>query len=107
MKLPLKGIIPPIVTPLLSDNEIDVQGLEKLIEHIITGGVHGVFLLGTTGEAPNLSYKLRKEFIAKACAIINKRIPVLVGIDLTLTPNFLSIPSPTAEVCRKPAPPTS
>ena len=65
MNLPLRGIIPPIVTPLLSDNEIDIQGLEKLIEHVISGGVHGIFLLGTTGEAPNLSYELRKEFIKK------------------------------------------
>ncbi len=91
MKLPLKGIIPPIVTPLNNDNEIDEQGLKKLIEHIISGGVHGVFLLGTTGEAPNLSYKLRKEFIAKACAIINKRIPVLVGITDTCFEGSLEI----------------
>lgn len=80
MKLPLKGIIPPLVTPLINDSTIDEKGLEKLIEHLIEGGVHGVFLLGTTGEAPNLSYSLRKEFIKKACAFINKRIPVMVGI---------------------------
>ena len=65
MKLPLKGIIPPIVTPLKSDTELDEKGLKKLIDHIIGGGVHGVFLLGTTGEATNLSYELRKEFIQK------------------------------------------
>ncbi|MDB4584656.1 dihydrodipicolinate synthase family protein, partial [Draconibacterium sp.] len=35
---------------------------------------------GTTGEAPNLSYGLRKKFIEKACAFINNRIPVMVGI---------------------------
>jgi len=83
MKLPLKGIIPPLVTPLINDSTIDEVGLKKLIEHIIAGGVHGVFLLGTTGEAPNLSYKLRKEFVKTACALINKRIPVLVGITDT------------------------
>ena len=91
MKLPLKGIIPPVVTPLLSDNEIDVQGLEKLIEHVISGGVHGIFLLGTTGEAPNLSYELRKEFIKKACALINKRVTVLVGITDTSFEGALDI----------------
>jgi len=83
MKLPLNGIIPPLVTPLINDSTIDKEGLKKLIEHIIAGGVHGVFLLGTTGEAPNLSYKLRKEFVKTACALINKRIPVLVGITDT------------------------
>ena len=91
MKLPLRGIIPPVVTPLLSNNEIDEQGLKNLIEHLIAGGVHGVFLLGTTGEAPNLSYKLRKEFIEKACALVDKRIPVLVGITDTSFEGSLEI----------------
>lgn len=96
MKLPLRGIIPPIVTPLLNNNEIDQQGLENLIEHLISGGVHGIFLLGTTGEATNLSYQLRKEFIAKSCALINKRIPVVVGITDTSFGGSLEI-AETAE----------
>jgi 4-hydroxy-tetrahydrodipicolinate synthase len=91
MNLPLRGIIPPIVTPLIDNNRIDESGLEKLIEHIIAGGVHGVFLLGTTGEAPNLSYKLRNEFINKSCALINKRIPVVVGITDTCFDGSLEI----------------
>ncbi len=84
MILPLKGIIPPIITPLKSDSEVDEDGLKKFIEHLIKGGVHGVFLLGTTGEAPNLNYELRKQFIRKACSFIGKRIPVVVGITDTV-----------------------
>ena len=83
MDINLKGIIPPIITPLKGDNELDEKGLERLIEYLIAGGVHGIFLLGTTGEATNLSYKLRQDFIEKACAVINKRIPVMVGITDT------------------------
>ncbi len=79
----LKGIIPPVITPLINNNELDVEGLEKLIEHLIGGGVHGLFLLGTNGEAPSLSYELRKELIAKACDFIDKRVPVFVGITDT------------------------
>jgi len=56
---PLRGVIPPIITPLKSKDSIDVNGLEKLVEHILAGGVHGIFLLGTTRERPSLSYKLR------------------------------------------------
>ena len=56
MKLPLNGIIPPVVTPLLDNNTLDVKGLEKLIEHLLSGGVHGLFILGTTGEATSLNY---------------------------------------------------
>jgi dihydrodipicolinate synthase/N-acetylneuraminate lyase len=97
MKLPLKGIIPPIVTPLLSNNEIDGEGLKKLIEHLILGGVHGIFLLGTTGEAPNLSYKVRKEFIIMACQLINKRVPVMVGITDTCMEGSLDIANTSKE----------
>ena len=80
MDLPLKGIIPPLVTPLNSYQELDIPGLERLIEHQLTGGVHALFILGTNGEAPSLSYKLRKEYIKLTCELVNKKIPVLVGI---------------------------
>src|SRR5665648_682586 len=83
MKLPLKGIIPPVITPLFDNTTIDVQGLENLVEHLIVGGVHGIFILGTTGEAPSLSHRLREEFIKRTCELVNHRIPVLVGITDT------------------------
>ena len=51
---PLSGIIPPLVTPLLDNDTLDVASLENLIEHLIAGGVHGLFILGTTGEEPQL-----------------------------------------------------
>lgn len=91
MKLPLSGIIPPIVTPLISNTELDVQGLKNLINHILGGGVHGVFLLGTTGEATNLDYNLRKEFIYKACEFVGKKVPVVVGITDTCLQGSLDI----------------
>lgn len=83
MELPLRGIIPPVVTPLLSDNELDEQGIENLISHILEGGVHGIFLLGTTGEATSLRYKLREKFVRLACSLIGKKVPVMVGITDT------------------------
>lgn len=83
MKLPLKGIIPPMITPLLENKELDSQGLKLLIEHLIEGGVHGIFLLGTNGEGPSLDYNLRKQLIKEACEIVNDRILVLVGITDT------------------------
>jgi 4-hydroxy-tetrahydrodipicolinate synthase len=83
MKSPLKGIIPPMITPLLNYDKLDSQGISNLIEHLISGGVHGLFILGTNGEAPSLSYELRKELIKKTCEQVNNRIPVLVGITDT------------------------
>ena len=80
---PLRGIIPPLVTPLLDRDTLDVAGLERLIEHILAGGVHGLFVLGTTGEAPSLSYRLRYELIERVCGQVKGRVPVLVGITDT------------------------
>jgi 4-hydroxy-tetrahydrodipicolinate synthase len=85
MKLPtpLSGIIPPIVTPLLDRDTLDTGGLERVIEHILTGSVNGLFLLGTTGEGPSLGYRLRRELVERAVRQVNGRVPLLVGITDT------------------------
>ncbi len=48
---PPRGIIAPLVTPLTPDGALDAPGLERLIELLLKTGVHGVFPMGTTGEA--------------------------------------------------------
>ncbi len=78
-----KGIISPLVTPLAGRDNLDREGFECLIERVIAGGVHGLFVLGTTGEAQSLSYGLRREIIRLACKITRGRIPVFVGITDT------------------------
>lgn len=78
-----RGIIPPMATPLRGRDELDQAGLERLIEHMLAGGVHGLFVLGTTGEAPSLSYRLRRELIERTCRQVAGRVPVLVGITDT------------------------
>ncbi len=79
----LKGIIPPVITPLSGQDDIDREGLERLIEHILAGGVHGLFILGTTGEAQALSYRVRYDLVKQVCGLVNHRVPVLVGITDT------------------------
>ena len=76
----LSGIIPPLVTPLNEDGSLDCDSIDRLIEHVLTGGVHGLFVLGTTGEGPSLEYGLRKDLIRRTCRMVNDRVPVLVGI---------------------------
>ena len=76
----IKGIIPPLVTPMLGERELDVEGLENLVEHVLAGGVHGLFILGTTGEGPSLTYEMRIELIKRVCDQVKGRVPVLVGI---------------------------
>ncbi len=82
MSLPpqLRGVVTPLLTPLAEDGGIDVDGLHRLIEHVIAGGVAGVFVLGTTGEGPALTVALRREVVTESCKAANGRVPVLVGI---------------------------
>jgi len=77
------GIIPPLVTPLRARDELDVPGLERLLERLLRGGVGGLFVLGTTGEGPSLSYRLRRELVERVCGTVRGRVPVLVGITDT------------------------
>ena len=97
MKLPLTGIIPPMVTPLRDRDELDIPGLERLIERIINGGVSGLFILGTTGEGPSLSYRLRSELIQRVCKQVGQRVPVLVGITDTAFVESVNVARAAAE----------
>jgi 2-dehydro-3-deoxy-D-pentonate aldolase len=72
-----------MVTPLDQDLNLDREGLERLIDHLIEGGVHGIFILGTTGEAPNLPYNVRSELIERSCKLVGSRVPIIVGITDT------------------------
>jgi 4-hydroxy-tetrahydrodipicolinate synthase len=80
---PIRGIIPPVLTPLLDQNTLDRDAFERLLEHLIDGGSSALFVLGSTGEAPGLSYALRREVIDVTASIAGTRIPILVGITDT------------------------
>ncbi|WP_425618665.1 dihydrodipicolinate synthase family protein [Anatilimnocola sp. NA78] len=83
---PLRGIVPPLVTPLADRGELDRAALARIIERMIEAGVAGIFVLGTTGEAPALDYRLRYELVEAASEIIAGRVPMLVGVtDPSLT----------------------
>jgi 4-hydroxy-tetrahydrodipicolinate synthase len=80
---PLRGVIPPLVTPLRGRDALDVAALEQLLTSLIDGGVHGVFALGTTGEAAGLSQRLRRELVERVCDQCEGLFPVLVGVSDT------------------------
>lgn len=87
MKVPdISGIIPPLVTPLTSNLELDREGLTRLIEHMVSGGVQGIFLLGSTGEGSSLNGKIRSDVIRTGIDAAGGRVPVFVNIT---TPSYL------------------
>ena len=79
-KEPFQGIIPPMITPLHPDFSLDITHTEKLLEHLIEGGVHGIFILGTTGESASLSSDVKSDLIRLTCKRVSGRVPVLVGV---------------------------
>ena len=81
--LKLSGLIPPMVTPLDAKRRLDKKGTKNMVNHLLKGGVDGIFLLGTTGEGPHLSYAIREELVKTVCRLVKGRVPVLVGITET------------------------
>jgi len=80
MQNKLKGTGVAIVTPFLPNGNIDFNGLENLVERLITQGINYIVVLGTTGETATLSTSEKKEVIN---CIKNKnagRVPLVIGI---------------------------
>lgn len=93
----LQGIVPPLITPLLNDDKLDVAALEILVEHLLRGGVHGLFILGTTGEFASLSPRLQRDLIPLAVDLVAGRAPVLVGITSSCLPESIELAKVAAE----------
>jgi dihydrodipicolinate synthase/N-acetylneuraminate lyase len=79
----IEGIVVPAITPLSENRKLDIYGTEKLTRYLVDGGVHGVFILGTTGETPSLTVQLRKDLIKNTCQFANQEKPVIVGVSDT------------------------
>jgi len=93
----LRGIIVPLATPLVDARTLDETGLGRLVEHVLGGEVHGIFLLGTTGEGPGLSRRLRDQVIREACRQVAGRVPTLVGITDTSTEEAIELAQSASE----------
>ena len=76
----LKGTGVALVTPFNENGSIDFNGLEKLIDFVIEGGVNYVVTLGTTGETPTLSKEEKTDIINQTFSFVAGRVPVVVGI---------------------------
>src|SRR4051794_4504339 len=75
----LEGIVPPVVTPLTDNECIDEAGLRRQVGRLLDGGVHGLYLLGSTGEQPALREAERRRTVEIAKEAVNGRVPLVVG----------------------------
>ena len=75
----LKGIIPPIITPMNEDESINEPELRRQVNRLIEAGVHGLFPFGTNGEGYILTEKEKERVLSVVIEETDGRVPVYAG----------------------------
>src|SRR5688500_20327455 len=83
--LNVRGIIPPVATPMQANEDLDLPRLKWFIDHLIANGVHGIFVLGTNSEFYALDEKEKQQVIATAVEHVRGRVPVFAGTGAETT----------------------
>ena len=79
-----------VITPFKSDLSIDFAAMGRILEHLVSGGVSYIVLLGTTGEASTLRQDEKSAVTSYSVEIIGKRVPVVLGIGGNNTSEVVS-----------------
>ena len=89
----IKGIIPPVVTPMNDNAEQSVNHAElrRQVNRLLEGGVHGIFPAGTNGEAYALSLAEREEIFATVIDEVHGRVPVYAGTGCITTADTIRL----------------
>jgi 4-hydroxy-tetrahydrodipicolinate synthase len=69
-----------LVTPFKNDGSLDWEDLEKIIEHVIAGGVEFLVSLGTTGESVTLSDEEHRQVLDFTIKVNRGRLPLVAGV---------------------------
>lgn len=83
------GVVPPVVTPLHEDGTVDRSSLERLVEHLLGGGVHGLFALGSSGETVYLTDEQRDAALEVIVKTAGGQVPVIAGCIEPTTPRVI------------------
>lgn len=94
-----KGIIPAVITPLTREGKFNEKAMRKLLNYLIDGGVHGLFVVGTTGEFYGLTPEERKEIYSVTVEETRGRVPVYAGTNGISTRETVML-TEIAEECR-------
>lgn len=86
----LSGIVPPLVTPLHADESLDEPAMRRLVQHVLRGGVHGVFVMGSTGEFAAVADSERRRAIEIVVDEVKGKVPVIAGVGDSSTRRALA-----------------
>ncbi|MFG2500366.1 dihydrodipicolinate synthase family protein [Streptomyces sp. NPDC048441] len=86
---PLSGVVPPVCTPLDAAGDVDTASLARLVEHLVAGGVHGLFVLGSSSEVAFLTDQQRALALETVVDAVQGRVPVLAGVIDMTTPRVV------------------
>jgi len=81
----IRGVVTPLITPVDAEERVDETGMRNVIEHVLRGGVHGVFVAGSTGEFYGLDYDEKKRAAEITVNQVKGRVPVYVGASAITT----------------------
>jgi 4-hydroxy-tetrahydrodipicolinate synthase len=91
MSQPLfKGVLPALVTPF-RDGAVDEDAFVRLVERQITGGVHGLVPVGTTGETATLSHDEHRRVVELCVRTAAGRVPVIAGAGSNATAEAIEL----------------
>ena len=85
------GIYTPVITPHHDDGSIDEAGFADVIEHLISEGVHGIIIAGTTGEYYAQTTDERVRLLSLGVEIIGGRVPVIGGTGAMRTEDSIML----------------
>jgi len=78
----LAGVMAALVTPASENGALDTGGLERLVDRVVAGGVHGISPVGSTGEGPKMSGDQRAAIVRRVRACAPPGMPVIPGVPI-------------------------
>lgn len=69
-----------LVSPMTPDGQVDEPAVERLVDHVLAGGVNGLLALGSTGETASLDEPSRRKLLGGVVRAAAGRVPVLCGV---------------------------
>ena len=79
MTMKLQGVYPAMVTALTPDEQVDKAAMRKVTRYLLDGGVHGLVVLGSTGEFPAMTETMRQDAVETVLDEVQGKVPVLIG----------------------------